>query len=75
MGACIATETLADNRSCVPVDGERCIACGACFDACEHGAREYTDDTARFFEDLARGEPISIMIAPAFKANCPDQYE
>lgn len=75
MGACIATETLAGDRSCVRVDGERCIVCGACFDACEHSAREYKDDTIRFFEDLARGVPISLLIAPAFKANYPDQYE
>ena len=28
----------------VIVDSEKCIACGACFDACEHNAREYQDD-------------------------------
>ena len=57
------------------MDGARCIACGACFDACEHGAREYEDDTLRFFEDLARGESISILIAPSLRADYPEQYE
>ena len=33
----------------VIVDSEKCIACGACFDACEHNAREYQDDTKSFF--------------------------
>lgn len=59
----------------IRVDGTKCIACGACFDACEHGAREYRDDTERFFEDLKNGEQISVLIAPAFKANYPKEYE
>ena len=71
-GACIAAEVLANENSCIRVDGERCISCGACFDACEHNAREYSDDTLRFFDDLARGESISVLIAPALKANYPD---
>ncbi|MBQ8093217.1 MAG: EAL domain-containing protein [Clostridia bacterium] len=75
LGACVATTVLNENRSYITVDGNRCIACGACFDACEHKARAYEDDTQRFFDDLARGEPISILIAPAFKANYPNQYE
>lgn len=59
----------------IDVDERKCVACGACFDVCEHRAREYTDDTERFFEDLRRGESISILIAPAFRANYPDVYE
>ena len=38
------------------VDGDSCISCGACFDVCEHNAREYEDDTERFFADLKKGE-------------------
>ena len=34
----------------IDVDPDYCIACGACFDACEHGAREYNDDTVAFFD-------------------------
>lgn len=56
------------------VDGNHCIACGACFDACAHGARSYHDDTERFFEDLKRGEKISLLLAPAFLANYPKEY-
>ncbi len=64
-----------NGRSRIEVDPDRCIACGACFDACEHNAREYCDDTAAFFDALAGGEEISVLIAPAFKANYPDRYE
>ena len=53
---------------------EACISCGACFDACEHNARSFKDDTERFFEDLKRGEKISILLAPAFPANYPQEY-
>ncbi len=59
----------------VRVDGEKCVGCGACFDACEHQAREFNDDTERFFADLAKGEQISVLWAPAFAANYPNEYE
>ncbi len=75
MGACISTEPNAEGKVRINVDPDRCIACGACFDACEHGAREYNDDTERFFSDLAKGEKISILLAPAFKADYPAEYE
>ncbi len=56
------------------VDGSKCISCGACFDACAHNARSYNDDTERFFEDLKKGEKISLLLAPAFLANYPREY-
>ncbi len=59
----------------IEVNGERCIGCGACFDVCEHKARSFRDDTERFFEDLKKGEKISILLAPAFMANYPKEYE
>lgn len=73
MGACVSHEMNGKNR--IDVNGDRCIACGACFDVCEHGAREFKDDTKVFFEALARGEKISLLVAPAFKANYPREYE
>lgn len=72
-GACVSREVDGKNR--IDVDGDRCVACGACFDVCEHGAREFRDDTERFFEDLKKGEKISVLLAPAFKANYPKEYE
>ncbi len=59
----------------IEVNDTNCIACGACFDVCDHDAREYIDDTERFFEDLGKGEKISLLLAPAFLANYPHNYE
>ena len=73
-GACVAV-TEEDGTERIQVDPARCIGCGACMDACKHGAREFEDDTEQFFADLAKGEKISILLAPAFKANYPEDYE
>lgn len=74
MGAMVASEN-AKGSNIIEVNGDKCVACGACFDACEHNAREFVDDTEAFFADLHRGEQISILIAPAFLANYPREYE
>lgn len=59
----------------IEVNSRQCINCGSCIDACEHGAREFSDDTERFFADLKAGKPISVLVAPAFEANYPGEYE
>ncbi|MCR5236252.1 MAG: transcriptional regulator, partial [Lachnospiraceae bacterium] len=73
IGACVSVEV--DGKARIHVDGSRCVACGSCIDVCVHNAREYSDDTEAFFEDLKKGEPISLLLAPSFKANFPDEYE
>ena len=72
-GACMSVEENGIHR--IKVDPDRCVVCGACLDVCEHHAREYRDDTEAFFADLAAGKAISVLVAPAFKANYPDKYE
>lgn len=41
----------------------------------QHNARDFADDTEVFFAALAKGERISLLLAPAFKANYPKEYE
>ena len=66
---------LENGENKIQVDGRQCVSCGACFDACAHGARSFNDDTERFFEDLKKGERISLLLAPAFLANYPREYD
>lgn len=57
------------------VNDEMCIQCGVCFDNCMHKARDYEDDTAKFFDDLKAGKKLSVIVAPAFVANYPKDYK
>ncbi len=63
-----------DGSAQIAVDSNFCIACGACFDDCSHEARSYIDDTERFFNDLKKGTKISLLVAPSFIANYPNDY-
>lgn len=58
-----------NNESKVVVDEEKCISCGKCIEVCQHKARYFEDDTERFFADLNNGKPISVIVAPAIRAN------
>jgi NAD-dependent dihydropyrimidine dehydrogenase PreA subunit/prefoldin subunit 5 len=63
---------LVDGKNKIRVDQERCIRCGECINICDHGARIYLDDTELFFEELRRGNPISVVSAPAVRTNFPN---
>lgn len=58
----------------VRIIADKCVLCGKCIDVCDHDARNYRDDTQRFFTDLERGNRISIIAAPSVRVNFP-QYE
>lgn len=53
----------------VKVNSEWCINCGKCLEVCDHDARNYIDDTEKFFNDLRNGTKITIVAAPAVRAN------
>ncbi len=59
----------------ISVSEEMCIQCGACFDNCHHGARDFEDDTEKFLADLREGKKLSVIVAPAFIANYPNEYK
>lgn len=60
---------IADNGMAgIRIDEENCIRCGECLKACAtHKARDYTDDTDRFWDDLKHGDDITLIVAPAVK--------
>lgn len=59
----------------ININEDMCIQCGACFDNCMHGARDFDDDTAKFLSDLESGKKFSVIVAPAFIANYPKEYK
>ncbi len=58
-----------DGNNKIHVNNDACITCGKCLSECDHGAREYEDDTEKFFADLKKGISISVLAAPAIKTN------
>lgn len=68
--ACIRTCPVPTANRCengiVYVNDDQCIRCGECVRGCTHGAREYEDDTERFFDEVKRGR-VSLIVAPAIK--------
>ena len=56
----------------VKIDHDKCIGCGRCVSACKHEARYYADDIERFFDDLSKGVPISLIAAPSIRTNIPE---
>lgn len=70
----VLTANVAEDEK-INVNEEMCIQCGACFDNCRHGARDYEDDTKTFLSDLKAGKKFSVIVAPAFIANYPKEYK
>ena len=70
----VLTANVAHNNT-IDVNDDMCIQCGACFDNCNHDARDFTDDTDAFLSDLKIGKHLSVIVAPAFIANYPKTYK
>lgn len=66
-GANIAYLVNGNNK--IKVNTEKCIHCGKCIKVCDHNAREYKDDTERFFLDLSNGNKLSVIAAPSIIVN------
>jgi len=65
-----------DNGVCkIHLDDKECILCGTCLDTCTHNVRRFVDDCEKFFNDLKWNEKISVLIAPAFLLNYPNEYK
>lgn len=64
--------TMENGVNKIHVDPDKCIACGECIRSCSHGARDFYDDTERFFADLKSGKKIAVIAAPAIRTNFTD---
>ena len=61
-----------DDAEKIYINKDKCISCGVCLRSCIHDARDYRDDTDRFFADLKSKKTISIIVAPAIRSNIKD---
>lgn len=68
------TKQLDDGRFITMVNPDKCIACGECVKNCNHGARDYIDDTEECMSHVIR-EKIIIMASPAMKAVIPTKWK
>lgn len=68
------TIALDENRFITSVDPEHCIACGSCLSACQHGARDYVDDTEDAMAALSHDKLI-IMVDPSIKTVFPTKWK
>ena len=59
----------------VCVDDKECILCGACIDTCVHDVRHFKDDCDDFLLGLKQGKSLSVIVAPAFYINYPNNYK
>ena len=63
---------IAEGSKSVRVDDAKCITCGECLRTCTHEARDYTDDTDLFHDDISAWDGVSLIVAPAIRSNVPD---
>lgn len=64
-----------DGTRKVMVDSEYCISCGACITVCDHQARDYLDDTDRFFQDLALAPNLRLWELQAVRSGAQARNE
>ena len=57
-----------NGKTRIEIDPKKCNDCGRCINICVHHARNFRDDTERFFNDLKNGSRISVILDPAFFA-------
>ena len=70
----VVTDDEGNNK--IHLDGDACILCGTCIDTCTHDVRRYRDDCEQFFSDLkSKRVTVSVLIAPAFLLNYPNEYK
>ena len=63
---------IVNDKNKISVEPEKCIHCGRCIKICDHGARDYTDDTGGVLLRLSQGEKISVLVAPAIRSSFDD---
>lgn len=67
-------KVLEDGRVVTEINNDKCIACGECIKACKAKARDYDDDTDKFFKDL-KDRKIIVIAHPSIKTAFPGTWQ
>ncbi len=67
------TKMLEDGRFVTSVNSDKCIACGQCLKVCNHGARDYIDDTRVCMQRLEKDKTV-ILVSSAIKTAFPNHW-
>ena len=68
------TKQLQDGRFITAVNPDKCISCGECVGVCNHGARDYIDDTEECMSHVIK-EKLIIMASASIKAVFPNKWK
>lgn len=74
IAACPIKSCMTATGDAVVIDHDKCIACGACINVCDHGARTIKDDFDEFKELTKRRRPFVAIVAPAVVAVFGEDY-
>lgn len=67
-------KVLESGKTITEINADKCIACGECVKACKARARDYDDDTEKFFKDL-KDRKILVIAHPAIKTAFPGTWQ
>lgn len=67
-------KVLENGKTVTVINNEKCIACGECVKVCKAKARDYEDDTDKFFKDL-KERKIIVIAHPSIKTAFPGTWQ
>lgn len=67
-------KVLENGKTVTEINPDKCIACGECIKACSVKARDYNDDTEKFFKDI-KERKIVLIAHPAIKTAFPGTWQ
>lgn len=67
-------KVLENGKTVTVINNEKCIACGECVKVCKAKARDYDDDTDKFFKDL-KERKIIVIAHPSIKTAFPGTWQ
>ena len=68
------TRMIEGGKFITSINPDRCIGCGACVVSCNHGARDYIDDTDECMNRMKRDKMI-VLVSSSIKSVFPTKWK